>query len=381
VNLSKKVKFAIFSVVLVSMVYLWYGCEYVPEIPPGKEITIVCRIYDSLSLQLLGNCTVTVTSPEGSVSVYRSPDGKLEIGDIVQGIYEIKASKNGFTEMSEQVVVFPRECATCTACYIADFYLTQLSEPQVIGPAGGTINMPNGAKVVIPAGVLSTQSAISATYIPAIGLPGLPADDLCALGGLDLRPDGLVFHAPITLTIPVDSKLVVEGATVFLYFFDPVSRKWINPVAAQLNTARTLATVQISHFSGFGIYTKIKAQIAGPPYSTGWKDLTISPCGEAGASVTYEFKVEGNLSGGVDVGLVATGTLGVSMSFSLTQPGCSAKEGYRRTLRVRYKRQNYIISGYDKWNDIWIDIGVLSVPQLPIDFDCKDTKCHEQGGG
>lgn len=85
-----------------------------------------------------------------------------------------------------------------------------------IGAAGGTVQGPSGAQVVIPAGALSQNVAITVTQSSA-GSPALPAGLIAAGQMFAFTPHGTTFAAPVTVTVPFDPALVTTGATPTLY--------------------------------------------------------------------------------------------------------------------------------------------------------------------
>jgi hypothetical protein len=124
--------------------------------------------------------------------------------------------------------------------------------PSGIGSAGGTVNGPNGAKVVVPAGALS-QSTNIAVAQSSSGAPALPSG-LTAVGEMfALTPHGTQFATPVTITIPFNAA-ATNGATPLLYKTN-AQGNWETVAGATFNSG--LATAQISSFS--------HAQVVIPP--------------------------------------------------------------------------------------------------------------------
>jgi uncharacterized delta-60 repeat protein len=79
-----------------------------------------------------------------------------------------------------------------------------------IGPAGGTVDGPNGTKVVIPPGALAFNTPIAITQITASATP-LPSG-LTPLGAtFAFTPHGTTFAVPVTVTLPFDPASVPAG--------------------------------------------------------------------------------------------------------------------------------------------------------------------------
>jgi hypothetical protein len=73
----------------------------------------------------------------------------------------------------------------------------------VIGPAGGTVNGPDGVQVVVPAGALGQPTAIGIAR-SAAGAPALlPTQGPTGGGIYELTPHDLTFDAPVTIRMPV----------------------------------------------------------------------------------------------------------------------------------------------------------------------------------
>ena len=87
--------------------------------------------------------------------------------------------------------------------------------PSGIGSAGGTVNGPNGAKVVVPAGALSQSTSIAVSQ-SSTGAPALPAGLSAVSEMFALTPHGTQFATPVTITIPFNAS-ATNGATPLLY--------------------------------------------------------------------------------------------------------------------------------------------------------------------
>jgi uncharacterized delta-60 repeat protein len=116
--------------------------------------------------------------------------------------------------------------------------------PSGIGSAGGTVNGPSGAKVVVPAGALSQNTNIAVAQ-SSTGAPALPSGLTAAGEIFALTPHGTQFTAPVTLTIPFD-QAATNGATPLLYKTN-AQGNWEPIAGATFNSG--VATAQISSFS------------------------------------------------------------------------------------------------------------------------------------
>ncbi len=123
----------------------------------------------------------------------------------------------------------------------------------LIGPAGGTVAGSGGASVVIPAGALAVETAISAAgladiaALPESALPFLPF-----LGGAQFGPEGTEFALPVTISFPLDPPLP-PGTAVNLLVWDSVASAWVDEgFAATLAADGASLSAQVTHFSLFG---------------------------------------------------------------------------------------------------------------------------------
>jgi uncharacterized delta-60 repeat protein len=86
----------------------------------------------------------------------------------------------------------------------------------VVGPAGGTLLGPHGAKVVIPPGALSADTLIGIEQT-SVGAPALPAG-FAAFGQMfAFTPHGITFKVPVTITLPFDAAAAPAGSAPALY--------------------------------------------------------------------------------------------------------------------------------------------------------------------
>jgi uncharacterized delta-60 repeat protein len=80
-----------------------------------------------------------------------------------------------------------------------------------IGPDGGTVNGPNGTKVVVPPGALAVNTPIAITQIAASAVP-LPSGITPIGATFAFTPHGTTFAVPVTVTLPFDPASVPAGS-------------------------------------------------------------------------------------------------------------------------------------------------------------------------
>lgn len=119
--------------------------------------------------------------------------------------------------------------------------------PSGIGAAGGTVQGPNGSKVVIPSGALAVVTAIAVDQTSA-GAPPLPAG-LTPIGQMfAFTPHGTTFAVPVTVTMPFDPATVPAGATPAL-FKTNAQNQWERVVNASFGASSVSG--QVTSFSHF----------------------------------------------------------------------------------------------------------------------------------
>lgn len=178
-----------------------------------------------------------------------------------------------------------------------------------IGAAGGTVDCPAGAKVVIPAGALASNVEIAVAESGA-GAPALPAG-YTAIGSIfAFTPHGTHFATPATITVPFDTTLVPAGGTPLLFKTDSSATNWTEVTGATADAGTMSGAV-----SGFSWVTVVVTLPPPPPKVTlhtfrSWQvaehhangntvDVVTGEPSEQAANINHEFgplyTVPGNL--------------------------------------------------------------------------------------
>lgn len=85
----------------------------------------------------------------------------------------------------------------------------------LIGPDGGTVDGPDGTRIVVPPGALAADATIGIAR-SSTGAPALP--QITPVGQVyAFTPHGTTFAVPVTVTLPFASGSVPEGAVPILY--------------------------------------------------------------------------------------------------------------------------------------------------------------------
>lgn len=123
--------------------------------------------------------------------------------------------------------------------------------PSGIGAAGGTVQGPNGSKVVIPSGALAVVTEIAVDQSSA-NAPPLPAG-LTPIGQMfAFTPHGTTFAVPVTVTMPFDPASVPAGATPALFKTNS-QNQWEKVVNATFGAGSVSG--QVTSFSNFQAVT------------------------------------------------------------------------------------------------------------------------------
>ena len=138
-------------------------------------------------------------------------------------------------------------------CSESDTGPSASDDDQLVGPAGGTVAGSGGASVVIPAGALAVETAISAVGLADIAaLPESALPFLAFLGGAQFGPAGTEFALPVTISFPLDPPLP-PGTAVNLLIWDEIAAAWVDEgFAATLAADGASLSAQVTHFSLFG---------------------------------------------------------------------------------------------------------------------------------
>ncbi len=115
-----------------------------------------------------------------------------------------------------------------------------------IGAAGGTVNGPSGATVVIPAGALAKDTPIGIAQSDA-GAPALPAGATTLGAMFAFTPHGTVFAKPVTMTVPFDPGKVPAGTTPVLLKTNAAMNGW--DTVAGATVSGSVMTAQVTGFS------------------------------------------------------------------------------------------------------------------------------------
>ena len=132
--------------------------------------------------------------------------------------------------------------------------LSDAASSQQIGAAGGSVTLPDGTGVTIPAGALPTGTTIDVTVQADPSAPSVPASLGTSVGAIYLfQPEGQQFLKPVTITLAFDpSQIPADRSTADIVDFTSPGG---TPSYASLPTTRVDAShvaAQTTHFSGHG---------------------------------------------------------------------------------------------------------------------------------
>lgn len=137
-----------------------------------------------------------------------------------------------------------------------------------VGPAGGTLTLPNGTGVEIPAGALTTTNSIGIEEIPIPPDAVLPQEEVPVGAFYDFTPDGLIFEKPVQISIRFDPSSIPQGVnpeSILMNFIGPDHHFHVayesGPDGEEdlveshnqgLDLQAGVTTATISHFTPFG---------------------------------------------------------------------------------------------------------------------------------
>jgi hypothetical protein len=130
----------------------------------------------------------------------------------------------------------------------------------ILAAAGGSLQTVSGDTLTVAAGALATDAVLTSIIQPA---PGAPPTGLIAIArAYDFGPDGTTFDPPATAVFHyTDEDLaggLVDPATLRVYVYDSLAQDW-QLVGGTVDTVAKTVTVELSHFSEFGIFGEMSA--------------------------------------------------------------------------------------------------------------------------
>jgi hypothetical protein len=132
--------------------------------------------------------------------------------------------------------------------------VSQMTQSAVIGPAGGSVSIPNGVRLIVPKGAVSTNVTFSVTRLPG------------TIVAYDFQPHGTTFAQPLTVQQPtlgtnlfkLDPATSIQGA----YFLGTSLLNETTGTAAVaefeptfVSADKAWVTFTVNHFSGYIIAT------------------------------------------------------------------------------------------------------------------------------
>jgi hypothetical protein len=116
----------------------------------------------------------------------------------------------------------------------------------IVAAIGGTVVTPSGASVEIPPWALSQDTTIGITaYVDGAEMNSVMKIN----GGADFQPDGLVFNAPVTITIPCRTSMA-PGDTFPLWLYNADLQQWEQTeFTATVSADGQSYSAQVTHFT------------------------------------------------------------------------------------------------------------------------------------
>ena len=124
-----------------------------------------------------------------------------------------------------------------------------ITASQALGPAGGTVTVPDGSGVTVPAGALVTTTSIAVTsaYYGPLAPGAIPVGTAYVF-----EPEGTAFSELVTVTLAFDRHLIPSGkspADILVFTAPQGSAAFVALPTTQVDA--THVSAQVSHFSIF----------------------------------------------------------------------------------------------------------------------------------
>ena len=121
-----------------------------------------------------------------------------------------------------------------------------------IGAAGGTLDGPGGAQLVVPAGALTQATSITVAQ-DGSGAPALPAGGAGVGAMFALTPHGTAFAVPATVRVPFDASRLGAGEVATMWKTNAAQTGWVQVAGATVSG--NVMQAQITSFSWVVIVT------------------------------------------------------------------------------------------------------------------------------
>lgn len=237
-------------------VYLLGGCQKNVE-PINLAIYYFVTgkvVNDETSTPMSG---VTVTCLEKSVTTNSDGIYSFNLEELPEDYIKISAKKNGY----------PIGTTIVSSGNYSSVNTIRLIPPAVsktIGTSGGSLFSGNTEsidpdqeiEIVFPEGAVSSSTEISMTPLEGVEVPDIsPRKTLGLLNAatVSLEPSGLVLNKNATISFPLPMRMD-KGQELDVLIYNEVSMEWEKSgVIAIVDSTRSLAISEISHFSTYSI--------------------------------------------------------------------------------------------------------------------------------
>ncbi|MDD5529935.1 MAG: hypothetical protein PHX21_07890 [bacterium] len=167
-----------------------------------------------------------------------------------------------------KVIAFDKLANICSETLLIKYIIPEIC--QEIGPEGGTIEAPDGTKLIIPQDALIQKTRICIRPVPDNELVSPTTESRIKLLKVahDFTPNGIIFHKPVTMILPYteadldpdqDNKPNYMEDSISAFFFD--GSEWLKISEPDRNLADNRITVKINHFTVFDLGVASKVQI------------------------------------------------------------------------------------------------------------------------
>lgn len=291
---------------------------------------------------------IMVSAPSTQVawSVNGLPGGSSTFGTIApEGLYTAPASvpPGGTVTVRAALEMDPTVVGEATVRILPPPVIP--GRTRVLASVGGSVPSEEGeAEVAIPGGALPADTEVSIENLVGPSRP-VPEAGRRLLGAVRLGPAGLVFNAPVTVTLPL-ARFIPPGTHLPVSIVDPATGLFIRNegIIATVREDGSHAVTQVSHFSILAIDEPVPAPSPLAPTITLIEPASAQeglhvPVRVRGTNLTAGMTVEVRDPAGNPTTAITTGPLfanGNEVGFMLhikTDP--TLGEGQSRTYTIR----------------------------------------------
>ncbi|MCQ9207473.1 MAG: carboxypeptidase regulatory-like domain-containing protein, partial [Omnitrophica bacterium] len=206
-------------------------------------------VFNSRTEQPLQDVSIAIKGVEESV--FTDENGKFVFPTPTGGIYELTATKEGYTYAQRKVGVIETRDTTIDPIYL----VPQDPQATTITTGGGTATNSTGrVELIFPEGAVPDEigqiNVIATQYEKARELPGPLPEASFFTYAVDFKPDGVTFNKPVTFRL-ANTLGFAPGTPVPMGYYNKDTFEWEKSGMGAVDETGQWAVFEITHFSPY----------------------------------------------------------------------------------------------------------------------------------